>query len=141
MGFVSTINRKIEPHRRRLVLQIRIIMSYIIGGIFFLAILATVLAMWVNKWLALFVVLLYFIGLFFIQRKTSKVTAEMEKVVMFNLAIILHNLNHSLLVPQFKLRAKIGHMAQWIEFHSLRPLQPATLDKQMELREDEGNAE
>ena len=111
MAFVSNINKKVEPHRRKLVMQIRIIMAYIIGGIFFLAIFATAIALMTNAWFSLIVVIAYFIGLFFIQRKTSKVTAEMEKVILFNLAIILHNLNHSLLMPQFKLKAKIGHMA------------------------------
>ena len=99
LGFVSTINMKIAPHRKKLVMQIRIIMSYIIGGIFFLAIFATILGLVFNGWLSLLIVIAYFVGLFFIQRKTSKVTAEMEKIIMINLAIILHNLNHSLLVP------------------------------------------
>lgn len=121
LQFVETINVKVEPYRRKLVTQIRIIMAYIIGGIFFLAIFATILTLLFNAWLSLIVVIAYFVGLFFIQRKTSRVTAEMEKVVMFNLAVILYNLNHSLLMPQFKLKAKVGHMAQWIEFHSLRP--------------------
>ena len=43
---------------------------------------------------------------------------------MFNLAVILQNLNNSVLVKKHRLRAKIGHLAQWIEFHSLRPIQP-----------------
>ena len=128
MAFVSSINKRVEPHRRKLVMQIRIIMAYIIGGIFFLAIFATVLTLLVNAWFSLIVVIAYFVGLFFIQKKTSRVTAEMEKVILFNLAIILHNLNHSLLMPQFKLKAKIGHMAQWIEFHSLKPMRSATLE-------------
>ena len=114
-------------------------MGYIIGGIFFLALFATMLALWLTAWLSLVVVIAYFIGLFFIQRKTSKVTAEMEKVIMINLAIILHNLNHSQLVPQFKLRAKIGHMAQWIEFHSLRQQPEAQLDKLVQISEKEEN--
>ena len=46
----------------------------------------------------------------------------MEKVIMFNLAIILQNLNSSKLVKKYRLRAKVGHLAQWIEFHSLRSL-------------------
>ena len=65
----------------------------------------------------------------------------MERVIMFNLAIILHNLNYSLLIPQFKLKAKLGHMAQWIEFHSLREQQPVQLDKLVEGREREENVE
>ena len=60
---------------------------------------------------------------------------------MINLAIILHNLNHSLLVPQFKLRAKIGHMAQWIEFHSLRQKESPQLDRLLEIKEKAENGE
>ena len=66
MAFVSSINKRVEPHRRKLVMQIRIIMAYIIGGIFFLAIFATVLTLLVNAWFSLIVVIAYFVGLFFI---------------------------------------------------------------------------
>ena len=141
LGFVAGINKKIEPHRRKLVLQIRILLSYIIGGLLFLAVLATILTLLINAWFSLIVVIAYFVGLFFIQRKTSRVTAEMEKVIMFNLAIILQNLNNSILVPQFKLKAKIGHMAQWIEFHSLRSPKPIQLNNQEEIKEKEVNLE
>ena len=68
IGFVSTINKKIEPHRRKLVKQIRIIMAYIAGGLFFLTLIAALLALWSSPWISLIVIIVYFIGLFFIQR-------------------------------------------------------------------------
>ena len=66
LGFVSTINMKIAPHRKRLVMQIRIMIGYIFGGLFGLAIIATILGLLFNGWVSLIVVIIYFVGLFFI---------------------------------------------------------------------------
>ena len=44
----------------------------------------------------------------------------MEKAVFLNLAFTIHNLNKTLLESKFKMRCKMGHLGQWIEFHSLR---------------------
>ena len=44
----------------------------------------------------------------------------MEKAVFFNLAFSIYNLNKTVLESKFKMRCKLGHLGQWIEFHSLR---------------------
>ena len=36
------------------------------------------------------------------------------------MAFAIHNLNKTLLESKFKMRCKVGHLGQWIEFHSLR---------------------
>ena len=86
----------------------------------FMAIFITVIAVYTTWWLSAFVVLAYFIGLFMLQRHTGKISSEMDKIIFLNLAFAIHNLNKTLLESKFKLRCKIGHMGQWIEFHSLR---------------------
>ena len=89
-------------------------------GIIFMAILITILAMMVTPWLSILVVCLYFLGLYLLQRRTAKITTEMDKAVLFNLAFSLYNMNKTCLEKDFKLRCKLGHLGQWIEFHSLR---------------------
>jgi hypothetical protein len=118
-GIMTLINSKVNPYRKRLVLQIKIIMSYIVGGVLLLSVFATLLGIAISYWISLVLVIFYFIGLFVIQKVTSKRTQQMEKTVIFNLALILTNINKNILEPKFRIRARIGHLAQWIEFHAL----------------------
>ena len=94
-------------------------MGYIVVGLLLLSIMAVLLGVLVSYWISLGLVVLYFVGLIIIQRITSRVQQRMEKVVFFNMALILSNLNFNILEPKFKLKAKLGYLAQWIEFHSV----------------------
>ena len=85
-----------------------------------MAIFITIIAVYTTWWLSAFVVLVYFLGLVLLQRRTGRITSEMEKAVFLNLAFTIHNLNKTLLESKFKMRCKMGHLGQWIEFHSLR---------------------
>ena len=96
------------------------IMAYVLLGIVFMAIFITLIAVYLSAWLSFIVVLAYFIGLFLLQRKSTRVSATMEKYVFFNLAFSIHNLNKTVLESKHKMRCKLGHLGQWIEFHSLR---------------------
>ena len=120
MGFVAQINQRIQPFRYKQVQQTRIILGYVLIGIILMAFFITLIAVFLSAWLSVFVVLIYFSGLFFIQRRTGRIQAEMDKAVFFNLAFVLYDLNKTILEPQFKLRCKLGHLGQWIEFHSLK---------------------
>lgn len=120
IDFLAVINRRIHEHRTKLVKQTKFIMAYVLLGILFMATLITVIAVYLSAWLSCFVVLAYFIGLFLIQRRAAKITALMEKFVFFNMAVAIHNLNKTTLEPKHKIKCKLGHLGQWIEFHSLR---------------------
>jgi len=94
-------------------------LGYIFVGILVTSIFATILGYYSSYIISIVLLVAFFIGLLVVQRITTKKTILYEKVVHFNLAIFLTNLNNSLLVPQFKIKAKVGYQAQWIEFHSL----------------------
>ena len=85
-----------------------------------MAILISLIAIYLTAWLSAFVVLVYFVGLFTLQRRTGRISQAMDKAVFFNLAFAIHNLNKTILEKDFKMRCKLGHLGQWIEFHSLR---------------------
>jgi len=85
-------------------------MAYVLLGILFMAVLITVIAVYLSAWLSCFVVLVYFVGLFLIQRRAAKITALMEKFVFFNLAFAIYNLNKTTLEQKFKIRCKLGHL-------------------------------
>ena len=38
---------------------------------------------------------------------------------MFNMALVLSNINVNILEPKYRIKAKLGHLGSWIEFHSL----------------------
>ena len=120
IGFVEQINERIVEFRLQQVKQTKLILGYVMLGIVFMAALITMLAMWVTPWLSVLVVCAYFLGLYFLQKRTAKITTEMDKAVLFNLAFSLYNMNKSFLESKYKLRCKIGHLGRWIEFHSLR---------------------
>ena len=120
MGFISQINVGIGAQRQAQVKQTKIILGYTLGGIVFMAAFATAIGLLVAPWFSIFFIVIYFGGLYFIQKRSTRISAELEKEMFFNLAVCLQNLNREVLEKNFKLKAKIGHMAQWIEFHSLR---------------------
>ena len=120
IDFVAKINEVIHEPRLKLVNQTKILLSYVFLGLVFMAIFITIIAVYTTWWLSAFVVLVYFLGLVLLQRRTGRITSEMEKAVFLNLAFTIHNLNKTLLESKFKMRCKMGHLGQWIEFHSLR---------------------
>ena len=93
-------------------------MGYIVLGMLLLRIFAVLLGVLVSYWISLGLIILYFIGLIVIQRITARNQLFLEKVVLFNTALVLQNLNTNILEPKFRQKAKLGHLGQWIEFHA-----------------------
>jgi len=93
-------------------------MGYIVLGMLLLSIFAVLLGVLVSYWISLGLIILYFIGLIVIQRITARNQLFLEKVVLFNTALVLQNLNTNILEPKFRQKAKLGHLGQWIEFHA-----------------------
>ena len=120
IGFVAQINERIHEFRLEQVKQTKLILGYVFLGIVFMAILIILLALYVTPYLAFIVVILYFGGLFLLQKRTGRIQAEMDKAVLFNLAFTIYNMNKSCLEKKYRLRCKLGHLGQWVEFHSLR---------------------
>lgn len=64
-------------------------MGYIVLGMLLLAIFAVLLGVFVSYWISLGLIILYFIGLVIIQRITARNQVYLEKVVLFNTALVL----------------------------------------------------
>lgn len=94
-------------------------LGYIVLGMLFLTIMAVLLGIFVSYWISLVLVVLYFIGLIIVQRVTANIQQRMEKSFLFNMALILGNINFNILEPKYKIKAKLGHLGTWVEFHSL----------------------
>jgi len=62
-----------------------------------MAILIIFLALYITPWLAFLVIMIYFGGLYLLQKRTGRISAEMDKAVLFNLAFSLYNMNKSCL--------------------------------------------
>ena len=62
---------------------------YLLLGIFVVTISSILLSIYVSYLFAIFIVSIYFVGLYLIRKRTSKLTAQAEKEVIFNLALIL----------------------------------------------------
>ena len=120
IGFVALINQKIYSYRNKQVHATKLYLGYILIGLFVVALFITMVAVFLSFWLSFVAVVFYFIGLFCLGKRTSKVQSEMDKAVFFNMAFVIHNLNKTELEKKYQMRCKLGHMGQWIEFHSLR---------------------
>ena len=92
---------------------------YLIGGGLFVSLLASLLGLWISYWISVGLTLVYFAGLFAVIKYSNKQSQILQKKIHFNLALVLINVNHEFLEKKHRLRARIGHMAQWVEFHSL----------------------
>ena len=64
-------------------------MGYIVLGMLLLSIFAVLLGVLVSYWISLGLIILYFIGLIVIQRITARNQLFLEKVVLFNTALVL----------------------------------------------------
>ena len=110
IGFVPLINQKIFSYRGKQVHATKLYLGYILIGLFVVALFITLVAVFLSFWLSFIAVVFYFIGLFCLGRRTSKVQSEMDKAVFFNMAFAIHNLNKTTLESQYRLRCKLGHM-------------------------------
>jgi hypothetical protein len=72
IGFVDTINRRIAPYRAQQVSAMRTLMIYIFIGICIVTIASILFSIYVSYLFAIVVVALYFTGLYFVAKKTSK---------------------------------------------------------------------
>lgn len=101
IGFVALLNQRIVEPRTTQVKQTKLILGYVIIGILFMALLITLIAVFLTAWVSAIAVIIYFVGLFILMKRTGLVQVAMEKSVFFNLAIAIHNLNKSCLESQF----------------------------------------
>jgi hypothetical protein len=100
-GIIAHINVKIGSLRNRLVRQTKIMVSYILGGLLLVSILATVLGFFVNYWISVGMIAFYTFGLLVVIRTTNKIGKNLEKSVHINLSLVLLNYSRDVLRPHF----------------------------------------
>ena len=100
-GIIAHINTRIGSLRNRLVRQTKIMVSYILGGLLLVSILATVLGFFVNYWISVGMVAFYSLGLLIVIRTTNKIGKNLEKSIHINLSLVLLNYSRDVLKPQF----------------------------------------
>ena len=83
---------------------------YLILGVFVVTISSVLLSIYINYGFTFFMVAIYFLGLYLIRRKTTKISALAEREFFFNLALIVTNFNQETLVPKYKLKCTLGHL-------------------------------
>lgn len=117
-GLIVMINQKLKLLRGKLVMQFKLLVGYIVLGLLLLGSIAVLVGFLVSYWISLILIVVYFIGLAVIQRITARNQSSLEKKLLFNTALVLSNLNWNVLEPKFKIKAKLGYLGQWIEFHA-----------------------
>ena len=98
-------------------------MCYILLGGFILSVTCCLFGIFTTYWVSIIEVLTYFIGLAFVIKSTSKHSKNIEKDLHINLSIMLLNYSREFLKPTFDIEARIGHCSQWVEFHSIKPVE------------------
>ena len=119
MAIVSKINTQVLPIRTELVKQSKWLMGYIIVGLVLVSIMATVLGIYVSYIVSIIFIALYFVGLFIMIKCTNRKIKELEKHLVFNLAISCTIINKDL-AGDYRIKVRVGHLGQWLEFHSLK---------------------
>lgn len=83
-----------------------------------MAILAVLLGVVVHFGLAIAVILIYIISTIIVVRKLVSENDRLSKQIHFNLCLLIRNENERL-YEKHSLKAKVGHLSRWIEFHGI----------------------
>jgi len=99
-------------------------LGYVLIGACGLTILGAIFAIFVSIWISVVMAIIYFAGLFAVITISNKRGYMHEKKQIFNMGIVLMNLNNnkSEVVPNYSLkelgiRLEPGYLAQWVEIH------------------------
>lgn len=87
-------------------------------GLALVAILAIVLGIFVHFGLSIALIVIYIITIIILVRKLVKENERLSKQIHFNVCLMIRNENERL-YSKHSLRAKVGFMSQWIEFHAV----------------------
>jgi hypothetical protein len=87
-------------------------------GLGIMAILAVLLGILLHFGFAIAMILIYIISTTIVVRKLVSENDRLAKQIHFNLCLLIRNENERL-YEKHSLRAKVGHMSRWIEFHGI----------------------
>jgi hypothetical protein len=123
-SFIEVLNTRLFEFRKGPVLLQKVMLYYVVIGALALCLVGALFAIFVSFWISVVIALLYFGGLFVMIRISNKRGKLLEKKLIFNMGLVLMNLNRNPdeVVPGRNLkslgvRLEVGHLAQWIEVH------------------------
>jgi hypothetical protein len=78
--------------------------------------LSLVFGFFVHYALSIILICLYFAGLIYIVRKYHRENDSLQRAIHFNTCLAVRNENERL-YSRYNLRARVGFLSQWLEFH------------------------
>ena len=108
------------PFKERHAKNERVMYLYLLLGLVIVLILAIILGILVHFALALVMIVLYIGGLIYLIRRNSKENDTLLRKIHFNVCLALRNENERLF-SRYNIRARVGYLSQWIEFHAISP--------------------
>lgn len=91
---------------------------YLIAGLAVVLTLAIILGVAVHFAIAIVFLVFYIGGLIYIVKKYQKENDLLLRRIHFNICLLIRNENERL-YQRYNLRARVGYLSNWIEFHSL----------------------
>lgn len=117
-NLIKTLNARLFEFRKGPVMLQKLVLYYVVIGALALCLVGALFAIFVSFWISVVIALLYFVGLFAVIRISNKRGKLLEKKLIFNMGLILMNLNknvdevvlgHSL--SSLGVRLEAGHLA------------------------------
>ena len=117
---LNRINSVICPFKEELAKNEKRMYIYLLAGLLMVLILAVIFGIFVHIALAVVMIAIYIGGLIYIVKKYNKQNDHLLKRIHFNVCLLLRNENERF-YQRYNLRARVGYLSNWIEFHSLTP--------------------
>ena len=117
---IMRINAVMEPLRKQIDKNERILQGYLVGGLLLTLLLAVIFAVHVHFAVSIVLGLLYFVGLKILVDKLKQRDLLVTRNIHFNLALCLKNENERVF-SRFGIKARPGYLSKWIELHWANP--------------------
>lgn len=114
--FIARVNQVGEPLRSKHAHHERLIIYYILFGVFVVTSLSIALGIHYTFLVPLTLTLSYFFGFAWLVIHVQRENGSLLKQIHFNLCLVLRNENERVLYG-YGIRARPGYLSKWIEFH------------------------
>lgn len=108
---VSPIKEKLAKNDRKMFL-------YLLAGLIGVLAVAILFGVVVHFAIAIVLIVAYLGGLIYIVKKFQKENDSLIKQIHFNVCLLVRNENERL-YSRYNIRARVGFLSQWIEFHGI----------------------
>jgi len=115
---ISRINNVVLPFRLSLARNERKMYMFLLLGFVAALGLALLFGFLVHYALSIVLICLYFGGLIYIVKKYHKENDMLLRAIHFNTCLTVRNENERL-YSRYNLKARVGFLSQWLEFHAV----------------------